>query len=73
MSLYLIAKLIKNKINNNFKIFYLKKKYNNEHNPLNLIVSNKETKKILKWKPLFDNNKIVTKLIKIYEIKKNFR
>ena len=73
MSLYLIAKLIKNKINNNFKIFYLKKKYNNEHNPLNLIVSNKETKKILEWKPLFDNNKIVTKLIKIYEIKKNFR
>ena len=73
MSLYLIAKLIKNKINNNFKIFYLKKKYNNEHNPLNLIVSNKETKKILKWKPLFDNNKIVTKLIKIYEIKKDFR
>ena len=73
ISLYLIAKLIKNKINNNFKIIYLKKKYNNEHNPLNLIVSNKETKKILKWKPLFDNNKIVTKLIKIYEIKKNFK
>ena len=73
MSLYLITKFIKNKINNNLKIFYLKKKYNNEHNPLNLIVSNKETKKILKWKPLFDNNKIVTKLIKIYEIKKNFR
>ena len=73
ISLYLIAKLIKNKINNNFKIIFLKKKYNNEHNPLNLIVSNKETKKILKWKPLFDNNKIVTKLIKIYEIKKNFK
>ena len=73
ISLYLIAKLIKNKININFKIIYLKEKYNNEHNPLNLIVSNKETKKILKWKPLFDNNKIVTKLIKIYEIKKNFK
>lgn len=73
MSIRSIARLIQTKLDKNLKIISTKKKLNTEHNPLNLTVSNTYTKKILKWKPLFDNKKIIKKLINIYEIKKNFR
>lgn len=73
MSLQSIAKLIQINLNKKLKIIFLRKKLNIEHNPLNLIVSNNHTRKILKWKPLFDNNKIIKKLINIYEIKNRFR
>ena len=73
MSIRSIAKLIQTKLDKNLKIIFTKKKLKTEHNPLNLNVSNIYTKKMLNWKPLFDNKKIIKKLINIYEIKKNFR
>jgi nucleoside-diphosphate-sugar epimerase len=73
MSIQSIAKLIQTKLDKNLKIIFSKKKLNTEYNPLNLIVSNSYTKKILNWKPLFDNKKIIKELINIYETKKNFK
>lgn len=72
LSLYDIAKYIKKLINNNSKIVISKTKSNIEHNPQGLIVSNKLSKKLLKWKPKWSNKKIINKMIKEYELKKFF-
>ena len=73
LSLYDIAKYIKKLINNNLKIVILKTKSNIEHNPKGLIVTNKLSKKLLKWKPKWSNKKIINKMIKEYEFKKFFK
>lgn len=64
-----IAKQIKNKLSLKIKINYLKKNNFVDHNPINLSVSNKHTKKQLTWNPKISNKKIIEKLIKEYEIK----
>jgi|SaaInlStandDraft_2_1057019.scaffolds.fasta_scaffold41485_2 nucleoside-diphosphate-sugar epimerase len=69
LSLIYIAKYIKKKINKKIKIVVVKRNYKIEHNPINLIVSNKFSKKILKWNPLINNKKIINKLINKYEPK----
>jgi len=68
-----IAKVIKTRTNKKTKIFKLKKNNKVEHNPLNLIVSNSYSNKDLKWKPKFNNNRIINKLIKFYETKNSSR
>lgn len=73
LSLYDIAKYIKKLISNNLKIVILKTKSNIEHNPQGLIVTNKLSKKLLKWKPKWSNKKIINKMIKEYEFKKFFK
>ena len=73
LSLSYIANYIKYKMNKNLKIVFLKKKPKIEHNPINLFVSNKLSKQILKWKPIWSNKKIINTLIKEYEFKNYLR
>ena len=63
-----IAKHIRSALKSKVKIDYFK--YNNfvEHNPINLSISNKDTKKQLMWKPKISNRKIIEKLVKINEV-----
>ena len=42
---------------------------NQNHNPINLKISNNFTKKTLKWNPIFNNSKIIKKIIENDEIK----
>jgi len=60
-----IAKKINVNLNKNLKINYINKKKITEHNPLDLRISNIDTKKKLKWKPLFDIDKIIRELVNI--------
>ncbi len=68
-SLSSIAKEIKRNLNKKIQIKKTKN-ISSDHNPTQLIVSNKTTKKNLKWKPKFSTNEIINKLIKHYEVKK---
>ena len=63
-----IAKYIKKKIDN-VKIVKFKNNNNQTHNPKYLKLNISFTKKKLKWKPLFNNIKIINELIKKHEIK----
>jgi nucleoside-diphosphate-sugar epimerase len=67
VSLINIAQIIKEKLRDGLKIIILNNRCKLEHNPVNLFVSNKFSKKILKWKPNFSNKKIINRLIKEYE------
>ena len=71
ISLSKIAEIIKKKLNLNIKIKFSKSNYKIDHNPINLFISNKSSKKELKWEPKFDNRKIILNLIDKYEIKKH--
>ena len=44
-----------------------------DHNPVNLKISNKYSKKELKWNPLFNTDKIINELICHNVFKKNIR
>ena len=67
ISLKSIAKKIAINLKKKVKINFLNQKNFIEHNPLNLSISNYHSKKKLKWKPLFTNDKIIKHLIKNYE------
>lgn len=66
-----IAKIIKKRLNLDIRIKFSKRNYKIDHNPINLFISNKSSKKELKWEPKFDNRKIILNLIDKYEIKKH--
>jgi nucleoside-diphosphate-sugar epimerase len=69
ISLAEIIKVIKKELLINFEIKYLKNKLLKNHNPINLKVSNKFTKELLKWKPEFTNKQIIKKIVNKNEIK----
>ena len=60
-----IANKIRVILGKKLKINFLQKKNIIEHNPLNLRISNVDTKKKLSWKPLFGIDKIIREIINI--------
>ena len=60
-----IANKIRVILGKKLKINFLPKKNIIEHNPLNLRISNVDTKKKLSWKPLFGIDKIIREIINI--------
>ena len=64
-----IIKIFKKELKINFKVKLKKNKSLLDHNPNYLVVSNKSTKRILKWKPKFSNHKIINKIIGINEVR----
>ena len=72
-SLEFIAKKIAINLNKNVRIQFIKGKNFIEHNPLNLHISNNYSKKTLKWKPAYSIDRIIKKLINLYESKNGIR
>ncbi len=69
ISLIEIAKIFKQKFKKKLIIKMIKNTGNQNHNPINLKISNNFTKKTLKWNPIFNNSKIIKKIIENDEIK----
>jgi nucleoside-diphosphate-sugar epimerase len=73
ITLKMIAGKILNRLKIKKKITFYQNESLTEHNPIDLNISNKFSKKELKWEPLFNTNKIINELIKYYVTKKNIR
>ena len=69
ISIFKIIQMIKKFFNIDFEIKKSKSKLNKNHNPVNLFVNNKFSKKELNWKPKFNNTLIIKKILNIYEAK----
>jgi len=69
ISLIEIAKIFKQKFKKKLIIKLIKNTGNQNHNPINLKISNNFTKKTLKWNPIFNNSQIIKKIIENDEIK----
>jgi len=69
ISLIEIAKIFKQKFKKKLIIKLIKNTGNQNHNPINLKISNNFKKKTLKWKPIFNNTQIIKKIIENDEIK----
>lgn len=69
ISIYEIIHMIKEYFDIHIKVKNLKLELHTNHNPANVIVNNKFSKKELKWKPEFDNSKIIKKILNTYEVK----
>ncbi len=63
ISIKKIIKVIKKKFDINAAIKLNEKSFEVDHNPVNLRISNRTTCKILKWKPKYNNEEIIHKII----------
>ena len=63
ISLKNLAKEIKKKLKIKIQIKFISDNSIKNHNPQNLRISNKLTKKVLNWKPLCNNSQIIEKII----------
>ena len=64
-----LIKVIKQKLKIKLDIELINGKSIKNHNPQNLEISNKLSKKILKWKPMFNNSQIINEIIENNEIR----